>query len=498
MASRKLIVEIVGDASSLERAFGKAGRQTKGFGSSLRGFGKAAAFTAGGAAFGGLVVAVQRGAKEFSESQKVAVQTRAVLKSTGGAARVTAKHITTLATSLSNLSGIDDEVIQSSENLLLTFTSVQNKVGKGNDIFDQATKAILDMSVALGQDTSSSAIQLGKALNDPIRGITALRRVGVQFTDDQQKQIKVLIQSGRQLDAQKLILRELTKEFGGSAKAAGTTFAGSLNKLRNTFDNLAATIVGAAAPAIQKYVDRLNVWLSKSENQEKVQKAVEKAVRVLSETVKGLIRVVEVLAPIIQKIVDVFGGWKNVIMILVGLKIAAVIRGWTIAIGALGAASTGATVGVVGLLAKLTALAALAAKGFAIGGAGVESRTPVFKNGKWHLGDKTLTDAEAGALGVNRLLPKTVVAPALDVVKKALQDISKGASGGRGTAARLSLGSMSPQVLSGVGVGGVNINGPITVITNDPDVFLRELQKRANTQTASRRGTFAGNRLGLA
>ena len=75
--------------------------------------------------------------------------------------------------------GIDDEAIQSGENLLLTFTNIRNEAGKGNDVFNQATETMTDMSVALGQDMKSRRRQLGKALNDPIKGITALSRVGV-------------------------------------------------------------------------------------------------------------------------------------------------------------------------------------------------------------------------------------------------------------------------------------------------------------------------------
>jgi hypothetical protein len=83
-----------------------------------------------------------------------------------------------LATAVSKKAGIDDEAIQSGENLLLTFTNVGNEVGKGNDIFSQATQTMTDMSVALGTDMKSSAIQLGKALNDPVQGISALQRIG--------------------------------------------------------------------------------------------------------------------------------------------------------------------------------------------------------------------------------------------------------------------------------------------------------------------------------
>lgn len=253
MANRTLKVEIVGDASSLHRAFGQAADSGSRFGGALRGVGKAAAFAVGGAALGGLAVTLKAGFSEFSEGQKVAAQTAAALKSTGGAANVTAKQVDDLAGSIMRYSGIDDEAIKSGENLLLTFTRIRNETGKGNDVFNQATRVVTDMSVALGQDMKSSAIQVGKALNDPIKGITALQRVGVSFTAGQKEQIKALVDSGHAMEAQKVILAELNTEFGGSAKAAGDTLPGQLNKLKETFNNLAGDLVGKAVPALTSF-----------------------------------------------------------------------------------------------------------------------------------------------------------------------------------------------------------------------------------------------------
>jgi phage-related minor tail protein len=170
----------------------------------------------------GLAGAVKDSIGEYREAQKVGAQTNAVIKSTGGAAGVSAKHVGDLATAISKKAGIDDEAIQSGENLLLTFKGVRNEVGKGNDIFDQATQTITDMSVSLKQGLKPSAIQVGKALNDPVKGITALGRVGVQFTEGQKKMIAGLVKSGDTLGAQKIILKELKSEFGGSAAAAAT------------------------------------------------------------------------------------------------------------------------------------------------------------------------------------------------------------------------------------------------------------------------------------
>ncbi len=280
MATRKLEVEIVGDTASLERAFRRSSAAGRKFNSDMTRGGTAVATLKGNAgaatptlnklkgsyvgttaaalAFGG---AVKASFSELFESQKVSAQTEAALHSTGFAAGVTAEEVDGLAKSLLAVSGVDDEVIKSGENLLLTFTRIRNEVGVGNDVFNQATKAALDMSVALGTDMQSSALRVGKALNDPIRGITALRRVGVQFTDAQVSQIEALVKTGETMEAQKIILRELNTEFGGSAEAAGKTLPGQLSKLRESAKNLGATFANIVTPALIDATEALTDFL---------------------------------------------------------------------------------------------------------------------------------------------------------------------------------------------------------------------------------------------
>jgi hypothetical protein len=212
---------------------------------------------AGFAALGGIKV-FSSFIGQARESAKIGAITTQVIKSTGGAANLTAAQVGKLATAISNKTGVDDEAIQSGENLLLTFTNVRNEVGRGNDIFSQATSTITDMSVALGQDTKSSAIQLGKALNDPIKGVTALQRVGVSFTKSQKDQIATLVKSGDTLGAQKLILHELGREFGGTAAAAST----STDKLKVSLGNIAESIGGVFIPLIDKAAGGINDFIS--------------------------------------------------------------------------------------------------------------------------------------------------------------------------------------------------------------------------------------------
>jgi hypothetical protein len=182
------------------------------------------------------------------DAEQAQAQLNAVLESTGGAAGINADEINKLANAYASLTMFDDEAIIGGESMLLTFTNI------GKDIFPEATKTILDMSQALGQDLNSSAMQLGKALNDPIQGVTTLRRVGVQFTDDQEAMIKSLVESGNAMDAQKMILAELQKEFGGSAEMAGQTMAGQLAILNTEFENVKEEAGTAFIPVLKDLV----------------------------------------------------------------------------------------------------------------------------------------------------------------------------------------------------------------------------------------------------
>lgn len=190
---------------------------------------------------------------EATEAQKVSAQTAAVIKSTGGAAKISAKDVGTLANRLSDLAAVDDEVVQNAENVLLTFTNIRNETGKGNRIFDLATKASLNMSKALGTDLQGAAMAVGKALNDPIQGVSALRRVGVQLSDQQEQQVKDFMAVGDSMSAQKVILDELNKEFGGSAAAQATP----AERAKVAWDNLKESLGTALLPVLKKLTEVL-------------------------------------------------------------------------------------------------------------------------------------------------------------------------------------------------------------------------------------------------
>jgi hypothetical protein len=211
-------------------------------------------FAIAGAALAGGVALIGKSLKDAAESQRVFAQTEAVLKSTGTTANGTARDIQNLASSLQKSTAFNDEAILAGQNLLLTFKGVRNEAGKGNDIFNQASATMLDFARATNTDASSAAIKLGKALQDPTRGVTALRKSGVDFTKDQMEMIKSLQDSGDLMGAQKIVLAELQAQFGGSAAAYAQTFSGQVESLNNELNDLSEEIGFMVMPAVRDMV----------------------------------------------------------------------------------------------------------------------------------------------------------------------------------------------------------------------------------------------------
>jgi phage-related protein len=242
-------------------AFNKAARSSEHLGTKMAAVGRVLGALTAGVAIGGVVglgAAMVKGVQDAESYQTLQLKTQAVLKSTGNVAGTSVKHIQDLAGSLESLSGVDEELIINSQNVLATFTGIRNQAGKNNDIFDQATKAALNLSTALGTDLQGSSIQVGKALNDPIKGVTALQRVGVSFTESQKDQIKAMVKAGDTMGAQKLILGELNKEFGGAAKAAGAGFGGAMARVQDAVGDAFRAMGQELLPALTEVAN----WLA--------------------------------------------------------------------------------------------------------------------------------------------------------------------------------------------------------------------------------------------
>jgi len=238
MGKIKVIVDVdVKDGDeikTLNRQLGKTKTSAKKAGDGFSGLKSAMlpAVAVIGAATAAFVAFGAKSLELANEQTRVETQLASVLSSTGMAAGLTATELKNMASELQNVTTFGDEAIIGGQNLLLTFTNI------GKDVFPAATATMLDMSTALGQDLKTSAVQLGKALNDPVLGVTSLTRAGVQFTDVQKEMISTLVEAGDVAGAQAIIMAELNTQFGGSAQAQVDTFAGGITQLSNSYGDL--------------------------------------------------------------------------------------------------------------------------------------------------------------------------------------------------------------------------------------------------------------------
>ena len=262
IASLELKDKFSGQAKSAEGALGRLESKTstlsKVGGEASKGIGNAISNLKRLAVVGvGLVAAaVTQGVQSIADIEKAQTETATVIKSTAGVAGQSLDEVTKRSEKWSAAIGVNEEDVQHLQNTLLTFTNI------GPQVFDDTTTAALNLSQALGQDFQSSAVQLGKALNDPIKGVTALRRVGVSFTAEQQKQIKTMVEANNVLGAQKLILGELNKEFGGQAAAFGETTQGRINRFKQAIQASERALAQGFLPIIEKVTTKVQTWLA--------------------------------------------------------------------------------------------------------------------------------------------------------------------------------------------------------------------------------------------
>jgi hypothetical protein len=265
MAGRKiasLYAEISGDNSKLKTSLNDSKSAMSGFAGTLRSIGGA---LAAAGVFKFLTDELSSTVQAALRAETVMKTTESTLAATGRSASISAVQISSLATAESRLTSIDDETVQSGVNMLLTFRQI------GTTELPRATRAVEDMAVFMAKgdtsmvDLQGSAIQLGKALSDPIAGLTALKRVGVTFSDEQKAQIQNFVQINDLAGAQGVILKELENEFGGMAETMGNTAAGKINKAKTAIENLKEAMGGNLLPTIgdvsQGVANQINVMM---------------------------------------------------------------------------------------------------------------------------------------------------------------------------------------------------------------------------------------------
>lgn len=237
----------------------------------------------------------------IDEGLKAEAQLRATLESTKEVAGKSFDDLIGQANELQKVTLFSDEQINQSEALLLTFTNIRG------EIFDRTLPAVLDLSTALKQDVSASSIQLGKALNDPIKGVTALQRVGITFSASQKELIKSFVDTNQVAKAQEVILKELETQVGGSAKAAAEAGLGPYQLLQKRLGEVQETIgrliekgLRRFQPALEGIVTLVEGFVDSITSGEKATGRFAGAINFIVAVVKGYIKQQQIVFEVLR------------------------------------------------------------------------------------------------------------------------------------------------------------------------------------------------------
>ncbi|MEP3297572.1 MAG: phage tail length tape measure family protein, partial [Pseudoruegeria sp.] len=236
------------DTAAFEDGVGRAKKQGKGLEKSMKKIGKNLSRTGAkmsAALTAPLVGVAYKSIAAQKEQEQAIAAVEAKLASMGETAGFTSAELQSMASVLQEGSLYGDEaILQRVTQNLLSFGNIQGEV------FERGQQLALDLSATLGQDLQSSTLLLGKALNDPVKGLSALTRVGISFTEEQKNQIKAMAETGRVAEAQRLILSELESQYGGSAAALAKTDSGKITQAWNAVGDAMESVGAVILPVL--------------------------------------------------------------------------------------------------------------------------------------------------------------------------------------------------------------------------------------------------------
>ncbi|MQQ09110.1 hypothetical protein GFB49_11645 [Epibacterium sp. SM1979] len=214
-------------AASVSERTARAGRSMQRFGA------------AGTLATGAVALAFRDVIGLYDEQARAEAKVAQAVRQTGGAAGFTAAQLNEQASALQDLTRFGDEdILNKVTAQLLTFGNVSGQ------IFTDAQSLALDLATTLDGDLQSASIMLGKALNDPVKGLSAMSRAGITFSETQAEVIKDLAKTGDIAEAQRLILDEIATYYGGQAAAARDAGAGIVDAWSNTWGDVKEIVGG--------------------------------------------------------------------------------------------------------------------------------------------------------------------------------------------------------------------------------------------------------------
>jgi hypothetical protein len=271
-----MIVTLVANTKKFSKGLQGAGTTAQKFGRAVGGAMKFA-LSAIGLLAGAIIMFLPNFIKMGEEARKSELRLGNIAKQMklfGDNTDAVTTRISKYAERLSFATGVDDELIRSAQAVMLTFKELGKTADDIGGPFDRATKAAVDLAAAGFGTVESNAVQLGKALQDPVTGLTALRKAGVTFTAAQREQIQALLDSNKLLEAQDLILDAIETQVGGTAEAV----ASATDKMNARFESVVEELSLALLPSVDKVSEAMIEWLDSVEGKKAIKELTDELI----------------------------------------------------------------------------------------------------------------------------------------------------------------------------------------------------------------------------
>jgi hypothetical protein len=190
-------------------------------------------------------------AVEFGEFERRTLRIGALLRSTNVASGQTREGLIQMADQLARTTLLNETDVADAISQLLTFRSITGET------FERTINLAADLSETMGTDVRSATLQLAKALEEPTIGLTALRRSGVSFTEQQKEQIATLVEQNNLFEAQSIILGVVEAQMGGAATEAAQGFAGTMDGLGQSTRELTRALGENASEGLEPVIGAL-------------------------------------------------------------------------------------------------------------------------------------------------------------------------------------------------------------------------------------------------
>jgi hypothetical protein len=243
-------VDGLGQVQGLGKALGNTEKQANGLAGAFGRLKGAATSMVGVLGAAGIGALLKQSVDTFAKFQAETKMLENGLKNLG-AQSGELERLQKVASNLGEATLFNEEDFRKGFGLLTSFGNI------GTSNYERVAKAAADVAQTSGTDVSSAFMQLAKALNDPAKGLTALSRSGIQFTEDQKTMIKSMVEAGNTAGAQNMILKELEKQYGGNSVAAAQGLAGALDTLGEKFYDLQVALGDNLTTVLQPLIQGL-------------------------------------------------------------------------------------------------------------------------------------------------------------------------------------------------------------------------------------------------